>query len=170
MTAGAVGVGTADQHRVFLQQIHQRREGEELALFLIGLQAAVQLQNGFQRADGENVPALGHVGLHARKDPQAVGQLQYILPPAAHRGEVAVELIKVQRVEMLRQAQGIQPGPAGLAEEPVGVDSGKGKLFGQLPVGVKIKAQGKTFFQSRVEHSAARAIHKADSARNSRSL
>lgn len=116
------------------------------------------------------MPALGHIGLHARKDPQTVGQLQYILLSAAHRGQVAVELVKVQRVEMLRQTQGVQPGPACFTEKPVGVGGGKGELFGQLPVGVKIKAQGKTFFQSRVEHSVARAIQKADSARNSRSL
>ena len=39
--------------------------------------------------------------------------------------------------------KGVQPGPAGLTEEPISVDGGKGKLFGQLPVGVKIQAQEK---------------------------
>ena len=136
----------------------------------MGLQAAVQLQDGLQRADGENVSALGHVGLHARKDPQAVGQLQRVSQAAAHGGKMAVELVKVQGIEMLGQAQGVQSGPACLTEEPVRIDGGKGELFCQLPVGVKIETQVRTFFQSRVEQRADKAAHKTDSDKNSRSL
>ena len=73
---------------------------------------------------------------------------------------------------MLRQAQGIQPGGLCLAEEPVGVDSGEGKFFGQLPMSVKIQAQENNLlsYDSRVEASKAAVIHKKETARNSRSL
>ncbi len=43
----------------------------------MGFQAAVQLQDGLQGADGGCAP-LGHVGLHPGEDPQAVGQLQAV--------------------------------------------------------------------------------------------
>ena len=140
---GAVGVAAAHQHGVLYEQVHELGEGEKVPLFLVGLQPVVQLQNGLQGADGQDVAALGHVGLHARKDVQPVGQLQHVLRPAAHRGQVAVQVVELQGIEVLGEAQGVQPGPVGLVKEPVGIGGGKGQLFGQLSVGVKIKSQGK---------------------------
>ena len=87
--------------------------------------------------------ALRHIRLHAGEDAQAVLQLQGVPDPSAHRGDVAVHIGKLEGVEVLRQAQGVQSGLSGLAEEPVGVGGGKWELFGQLPVGVKIQAQEK---------------------------
>ena len=82
---------------------------------------------------------------------------------------------------MLGQAQAVQPGPAGLTEQPVGVGGGKRQLFGQLAVGVEIKQQQKHFLfskrrigrsrkaHSRVETNTVRQTHKAEMARNSQS-
>ena len=106
---GPEGVGAAHQHRVLLQQVQQVGQGEEGLLLLMGFQAAVQLQDGLQGADGEDVPPLGHVGLHPGEDPQAVGQLQAVPHPAAHRGEVAVEVPELEGVEVLGEAQASSP-------------------------------------------------------------
>ena len=92
--------------------------------------------------------SFGHIGLHAGENLQAVLQFQGVPRSSAHRGDVAIHVGKLEGVEVLCQAQGVQPGPPGLAEEPVGVNGRKGELFGQLPVGVKINAQGYTFFQA----------------------
>ena len=143
MARSTVGVAAPHQHGIFLKQAYQLGKGKKLPLLLMGFQPVIELQNGLQRANGQDVASLGHIGLHTWEHPQAIFQLQYILRPAAHRGEVAVELFELQGVEMLRQAQGVQSGPAGLTEEPIGIGGGEGQLFGQLSVGVKIKSQGK---------------------------
>ena len=87
--------------------------------------------------------ALGHIRLHARKDAQSVGKFQHILRTAAYCGQIAVEFIELQSIEVFGEAQGIQTGPPGFTEEPVGISGGKGQLFGQLSMGVKIKSQRK---------------------------
>ena len=136
-------MAAAHYHRVLVEQIHQLGEGHKISLLLVGLQPPVQLQNGLQRPDGQDVAPLGHIGLHTGENFQAVLQLQGVPDPSAHRGDVAVHIGKLEGVEVLRQAQGVQSGPSGLAEEPVGVGGGKWELFGQLPMGVKIQAQEK---------------------------
>ena len=116
--------------------------------------------------------ALGHIGLHAGEDAQAVGELQSVAHPAALGGEITVQVGKLEGVEVLGEAESVQPGTPGLVEEPVGVYGGKGQLFGQLSVSVKIKTQENNLlsYDSRVEASKAAVIHKKETARNSRSL
>ena len=55
MAAGAEGVAAAHYHRVLVEQIHQLGEGQEISLLLVGLQPPVQLQNGLQRPDGQDM-------------------------------------------------------------------------------------------------------------------
>ena len=69
--------------------------------------------------------ALRHIRLHAGENFQAVLQLQSVPGSPAHRGDVAVHIGKLEGVEVLRQAQGVQASPSGLAEEPVCVGGGK---------------------------------------------
>ena len=72
---------------------------------------------------------------------------------------------------MLCQAQGVQAGPSGLAEEPIGVGGGKGELFRQLPVGVKIQAQEENLLSYRsVEIKRATATTSRETARKIPSL
>ena len=52
MAAGAEGVAAAHYHRVLVEQIHEPGERQKVPLLLVGLQPAVQLQNGLQWPDG----------------------------------------------------------------------------------------------------------------------
>ena len=141
-----VGMGASHHHRVLVEQIPQLGKGQEVPRRLVGGKTLVQLQDGLQRADGQNVPSLGDVRLHAGEDPQAVFQHQGVALPGASGREVAVQLVKLQGVEVLCQAEGVQAGVYGLAKEPVGVHRGEGQPLGQLAVGVKIQFQGDTSF------------------------
>lgn len=84
MARGAEGVAAAHHHRVLLKQIHQPGKGKEAALLLVWLQPAVQLQNGLQWPDGQDMAAFGHIGLHAGEDLQTVFQLQDVPRSAAY--------------------------------------------------------------------------------------
>ena len=97
-------MAAAHHHRVLVKQIHQPGEGKKRAFFLIWFQPAVQLQDGLQRADGQDVAAFSHIGFHTRKDTQPISQFQCVPNPPADRGEVAIQLGKLQGVEMLCQA------------------------------------------------------------------
>ena len=120
------------------------------------------------------MPALGNIRLHAGKDPQAVFQHQGVSLPAAFSRQVGIQLVELQGVEVLRQAQSGKASGLGFTEEPVGVGGGEGQSLCQLPMGVKIQFQRCFLFsirnQARVDASTARAIHSRETARNSRSL
>ena len=81
------------------------------------------------------------IGLHAGENAKPVFQHQTIPFPAAHRGKIAVEPGKLESIEMLGKAKGVQTGPAGLTEKPIGVSGGKRQLFGQLAMGMKIQLE-----------------------------
>ena len=83
MPRRAEGVSAADGHRVLVEQVHQLRKGEKVSLCLVGGKAAVELEDCFQRADRQDVAALGDVGLHAGEDAQPVFQLQAVARPPA---------------------------------------------------------------------------------------
>ena len=104
MARRAEGVAAAHQHRVLVKQLHQPGEGQEIPLLLVGFQPAVQFQDGLQGADGQDVAPFGHIGFHTGKDPQSISQFQCVPNPPADRGEVAVQLGKLQGIEMLCQA------------------------------------------------------------------
>ena len=131
-------MGPAHKDGVFRKQVHQPGKGQEVPLGLVGFQAAVQFQNGFHRPYRQDMPALGDVGLHAGEDGQPVKD-QGIPLPVGLGGDIAVEFGEAPGVEMLGQAEGVQPGRPGFAKKPVGVFFGKGQLFGQLAVGMKIQ-------------------------------
>ena len=104
VAGGAEGMAAAHQHRVLAEQLHQLGEGQEPPLLLVGFQPAVQLQDGLQGADGQDVAPFGHIGFHAGENFQAVLQFQSVPGSPAHRGDVAVHVGKLEGVEMLRQA------------------------------------------------------------------
>ena len=90
--------------------------------------------------------ALGNVRLHAGEDPQAVFQNQCVALPGAFGGEIAVQFVELQGVEVFSQAEGVQTGFFCLAEKPVGVHRGEGQPFCQLAMRVKIQFQWSTSF------------------------
>ena len=170
MTRCPIGMSAAHQNRVLVKEVHKAFKGQKISLLFMRLQSAVQLQDCLQRADGQNVSPFCHIRFHAGKNPQSVFQLQAVPDPAADRSQVAIKPAKLQGIEMLRQAQGIQPGSPGFCKKPVCIGGGKWQLLGKLAMGMKIKSQRKTFFQNKVAHRMDNTTHKKETARKSRSL
>ena len=140
------GVPCPHDHRVLVKEIPQLCKGKKAPLLLVGLQPPVQLQDILRLSDGQDVAALRNVRLHAREDAQPVTGHQGVPLPLTGGQQIAVELVKLQRVKMLGETEGMKSRPAGLPKEPVCVNNRKRQLFCQFPVGVKIYIHLSSFF------------------------
>ena len=97
-----IGVTTAHQHGVLRKQIQQLGKGQEVPFLLVRLQLTVHLQNSLHGADGQNVASFSYVGFHARENPQAIFQFQRVPCWTGHRGQIGVQVLKLQCIEMFR--------------------------------------------------------------------
>ena len=90
--------------------------------------------------------ALRNVRFHTGKDFQPVIQRQTVSLSAALSKQVSIQISKLQRIKMLRQAQRVQTGQLCLSKQPVRILCGKRQLLCQLAMSVKIKLQFLSFF------------------------
>ena len=141
MSACPVRVSGAYQNVVFPEQVQQLFKREKMSRLLMCGQPLIEFQNRFYSSQRQDMPALGNIRFHAREYPQSVFQQKGISFPFALMQKIAVQLIELQRIEVLGQAQGIQPSRLCFAEQPVGILGGKRKPFGQFPVSMKIQFQ-----------------------------
>ena len=98
----------AYQHGVLSEQFQQLCRREKGAFGFVQLQTMIQLQNSLHGSNAQHMAALGDVGLHTGKYFQSV---KHICIPLAGSlcGNIAVKQLKLLRVEMLCQTDGIQP-------------------------------------------------------------
>ena len=103
------GVPCPHDHRVLIKEVPQPGEGEKASLLLVRLQPPVQLQDILRLSDGQDMSALRNVRLHAREDAQPV-PVTRVSPCRSQEGQqIAVELVKLQRVKMFGETEGVKP-------------------------------------------------------------